>query len=204
MTGSDLITKYELYVDDQSQLSSTESLALANKKYRQVLNFRPWSFLFKTASGTLSTSVPYVALPADFKYLIDNYEDPYSLQPKRVVFVGTDYEPYEVIPYNERRNYRDREGYCYLDMVNSRLYFTSQPTAAESYEFDYIYKPDDLATGTSPVFHSDFHDIIYHGMCADHDIIQQTEKGLAYAPEHLNEYERLLGEMIVQDEQNKK
>ena len=201
MITSEIITNFELFVDDTTELSAQEELSLANKIYRRVLNYRPWEFLKKEATGTLSTSVAYVSLPADFAYMAENNQYTNNsaaidnnASPK-VVFVGTNYNPYQIINFSDRRQYRNQAGYAYIDIVNSRLVFTAQPTAAESYEFDYIHNPADLTTATSPIFPSRFHEIIYHGMASEDYIIQQFDKAKSYVVENQNKYLDYLRDM---------
>lgn len=193
MITSDIISKFNLYVDDGSELSSSEELALAEKIYRKVLDEHEWEFLKKEYSGTASTSVPYIALPSDFKNIAINYTE--DGEPKQVIFFGSTYDVYEVIPFSQRRDYRDQGGYCYIDKRQGRLYFTKQPVEAGAVEFDYIYNPDALTTNTSPVFDSIHHDIVYHGMVMDFYSIEQTEKARAYFSEHMNWYKDFLTRM---------
>jgi hypothetical protein len=204
MTTQEIITAFELYVDDTTELSPTEELALAEKIYREILNDRPWSFLQKEATGSTSTIVPYVALPADFKYLISNnqYAGQFVDQnpSSRVVFV--DEAPYTIINWSERKQYRDQDGYAYLDIPNSRLVFTKQPTVANTYEFDYIYRPDALTLNTSPIFDEDFHAMIYHGMAVEDDITQRFERARSYATENSSKYQEFLADLRFQDAQH--
>jgi hypothetical protein len=182
---------FRVYTDDSSELSSTQELALANRVYKKICRNRPWEFLKKTTTGTTSTSVPYVSLPTRFLYMAENnqsQEVSENITNAKVVFVGTDYDAYNVVNFSDRRKYRDKDGYCYVDLTNSRLVFTKQPTAAESYEFDYIEMPADLTLATSPVFPSDFHDIIGYGMAVDSMIIQLFPKAQSYAAENQTKF----------------
>lgn len=207
MTGTQLITKFELYQDDSSELSTTEELALLNEKYREIWADRTWEFSKKTATGTLSTTLQYVSLPADFVQLIPNagYTQNFALteygQSPTVVFVGSGYAPYPVINWSDRRQYRDQNGYAYLDLPNSRLYMTKQPTSAEAYEFDYKYRPTDIAAGTSPVFPEEFHPLLYLAMAIDDDIIQRFEKARSYALENRAKYNALFNSMALWNSQ---
>jgi hypothetical protein len=65
--------RFQLQIDDSSELSDSESLDLANEVYREIQNDRDWSWLQATHTGTTSTTVPYVALPTDFKKVLPNY-----------------------------------------------------------------------------------------------------------------------------------
>lgn len=198
MTGTELITKFELYIDDMTELSSTEELALLNKIYHKVCDDHAWEFLKSSHSGTTSTTVPYISLPADFGFLTQNhnYTDTTTFESQRpVVFVGTNYTPYEVVSWSDRRQYRNGGNYCWIDIANSRLYFATQPTSAESVEFDYIAIPDDLTTATSPLIPTRFQDILVHGMCIDDFIIQMSDKAKSYKQEHEIEYQKYLNAM---------
>ena len=187
---SHIIQKFELFVGDETELSSAEELDLLQKIYNQVLESHEWEFLKKEASGTVSTSLDYLSAPADFASFIKNYDD------KRVVYIGSNYEPYYVIPYNERRMYRNQSGFVYFDARQDRITFTKQPTVADSYEFDYIYVPSALdTTSSNPVFPVRFWDILYHGMCVDNDIIQMSEKARSYQRENQTRYDQLLSNM---------
>lgn len=201
MLASEIITKFEQYVDDTTELSTTEELALLNKIYQRVCMYRPWEFLKKSATGTLSTSVAYVSLPADFSYFTVNnqYTDnSYPIENNaapKVVFVGTNYEPYQIINYSDRRQYRNQKGFAYVDIANSRLYFTLQPTSADSYEFDYMSLPTTLTASDTPSIPTRFQDIIYHGMASEDYIIQQFDKARSYQLENEAKYNQYLADM---------
>lgn len=69
-----------------------------------------------------------------------------------VVFVGTTFSPYLVIPFSQRNNYRNASNVCYIDIPNQRLVFTLQPTSAQAITYDYIKVAADILIGTSPIF----------------------------------------------------
>lgn len=194
MIASDIISRFELQIDDASELSSDESLALANEIYSDICNDRDWEWLKATATGTTSITVPYIALPSNFKQIIPNKDD------RAVVFVGSDYSEYEVVPFSSRRDYRDQDGFCYLDMVNRRLYFTLQPTAAEAIEYDYITLPTALTTSTEPIVTTDqFGNLVAYGMAAKFNPIEQTDKTVSYQKENRIEYLRILSDLALED-----
>lgn len=207
MTGTEILSRFALYTDDGSELSTTETLALGNEKYREICADRNWEFLKKEASGTLSTSVSYVSLPSDFVHLIPNagYTENFTHeeygQSPTVIFVSSGYTPYPVINWSDRRQYRDREGFAYIDLPNSRLYMTKQPTTAHPYEFDYKFKQDDIEAGTSPLFPEEFHPLIYLAMAIDDDIIQRFEKARSYAVENRAKYNALFNSMALWNSQ---
>lgn len=185
-TVAEIITDFELYFDDGTALSSAEELNLFNKIYFEVCSDRGWEILRKVYSGTTSTTVPYIALPSDFTQLSTNSNYSTSDYPAGtpVVFVGTDYTPYQVVSFADRRQYRTQSNVCYIDIVNSRLYFTTQPTTAQSVEFDYIHIPTALTTSDTPIFPGRFHPLFYHKMLLDQNIIEMSDKAKSYALEN--------------------
>lgn len=199
MTSEQIITGFELQVDDTTELSSTEELAVLNRIYRKILSDRAWEFLKKSHTTTTSSSVPYVSLPSDFQYLTqnNNYTQNGYEASGPVVFVGSTYTPYRVVSWSDRRQYRDQEGYCYIDIVNSRLYFTKQPSSALSIEFDYAYMPSDLTLSDTPVFPERFHDMLIYGMATDDSIIQQSDKAKSYAQENNAKYKAVFDSMCL-------
>lgn len=198
MTGSELITRFELQVDDSTELSSSESLSILNRVYHKVLTDRPWEFLKKAHTGTTVSGQDYIALPSDFQYLSvnSNYTNTSGNEARLpVVFVGPNYDEYKVVSWSDRRQYRDEDNVCYIDIVNSRLYFAKTPTSAKSVEFDYIYMPDDLTTATSPVFPARFHEILVYGMAVDDSVIQQSDKAKSYAGENNQKFMGIMDDM---------
>ncbi len=198
MTTEEIIAKFNLQVDDASELSSEEELDLANDVYTDVANDRDWEWLKKTFTGVTSASVPYIALPADFKkvmpnYAVDNYGD------MSVVFVGAEFSTYKIIPFSSRRDYRNQDGFCYIDIPNQRLVFTLQPTSAKAVEYDYVSIPEALVIDESPIFRSAFHKIISFGMAMKFPSIEQANKATSYANENTREYMKILSDMAVED-----
>lgn len=188
---------FQLQTDDTTELSSTEELAIANRVYRKILNDRPWEFLKKSDTGTIASDGT-IDLPSDFAYLVQNgnYTDSSYIARRPVVFVGSNYSAYNVVSWSDRRQYRNQDGYCYVDLVNSKLVFTSADTVAgQSYEFDYIYNPDDLELATSPVFPARFHELIVYGMQVDDNIIQQSDKAKSYMAENNAKYNDLMKDL---------
>lgn len=185
MTKSELIVKAQLYLDDTSDLSSAEFSDLFDKMYRKVNSYLPWEGTKSEGTGTTSTTVPYVALPSDFLYLTANanYTDSSEYASRPVVFRGTGYTPYEVVSWSDRRQYR-QDSKAYIDFANSRLYFTKQPTVAESVEFDYHAQQTALTDNDSPWFPEEYHDVLYHMMVSDDFIIQQSDKAKSYKSEN--------------------
>jgi len=197
MITSEILSKFELYVDDGTELSSSEELDLANKIYQAVCSYRPWEFLKKTATGSIVSGE--ITLPADFAYMANNFQSTNSsvnteteTAPK-VIFVGTNLDPYRIVNFSDRRQYRN-QSVCYIDPQDSKIKFIVVPTAT-TYEFDYIKIPASLTLSTSPIFPSRFHDIIVHGMAVDDFAIQLFDKARSYASENQVKYNNILKDM---------
>lgn len=192
---ANIIDRYNLQVDDQSQLSTDEELALTNEVYIDICNDRPWEWLKTTFTDVTSTTLSYIDLPANFKeFSLNKYG-------KSVVFVGTAFDEYKVIPFSSRRDYRDMVGFCYVD--GTRLYFTSQPTSVMAIEFDYIKRPADLTLSTEPLVTTDqFGKMIAYGMAAKFTNIEQPSKGKvtsSYQKENQIEYNNMMSNLRMED-----
>lgn len=192
MTKSEIINKAQLYLDDTSELSTEEFSDLFDMKYRDINSRKPWEGTKKEGSDTTSITVPYVALETDFLYLTANanYTTSNAEASRPVIFVGTDYRPYHVVSWSDRRQYRDVEGYAYIDFPNMRLVFTKQPTEAKPVEYDYHGSMTALTDNDEPWFPEEFHPWLFHEMVVDDFIIQQSDKARSYAQENSSMAER--------------
>lgn len=205
MTGTQIITQFELQVNDITELSSAEELSIANRIYRFICNQKSWEWLKKSVSGTMSSDATsyYITPPADFGYICENGNytdisrgDIVGTSSPRVIFIGTAYEPYILVNFSDRRQYRNAVGYAYYDVVNNKIRFTGTP-ASTTYEFDYIHVPDDLTTGTSPIFPARFHEVIVYGMAVEDSILQLSEKAKSYAPENQMKYNSYFADLAL-------
>lgn len=206
MTGAEIIAKFEQYVDDLTELSSTQELELLNKIYQKVCEDRPWEFCKKEKTGTM-TSTTTIAFPSDFSHLLENYnytDNGMSTETNSkpcVVFIssnsGSTYSPFKVVNWSDRRQYLNTNGVCYIDYASSVITFPYAQSSGALYNFDYKSVPTNLTTGTSPVFPARFQDIIYHGMAVDDMVIQLFDKARSYAKENQAMYESYLKQMAL-------
>lgn len=193
MTGQELLNKFHLYTGDQSELSTTDELDLLNKCYDDVMQRRPWEFLKKTASGSISSDATssYITVPTDFRYFsennqkTDNSSTTYNNASPKVIFVGSNYTPYQIVNFSDRRQFLNQSGFAYLSLVDNKIRFTAPPVDS-TYEFDYIKQWDELALDTEPIFPSDFHDMLYQMMAVDSVIINLFDRARSYAVENQN------------------
>ena len=203
MTINQIITGFNLQVSDTTELSNSEEFIVANRVYTKICNNRPWEWLKTSIVGTILSDATsfYITLPNNFAYVTEN--NSYTLNNEsinnntaaKVIFVGDNYNPYQLINYSDRRQYRNKIGYVYLDITNNRLVFTAKPEAL-TYEFDYIKVPPTLITGDTPIFPARFHDIIVYGMAVDDQIIQLSPKASSYAAENQAKYKSCMDDLI--------
>lgn len=198
LTKAQIITKAQLYFDDMSELSTTEYGQLFDKMYNKINTSRPWEGTKKAFSGT-TDGTAYVALPTDFLHLTENnnHTDSSYEAGFPVVFFDTTYTPIKVVSWSDRRRYRESGSHAYIDIVNSRLYFTKTPLTGKAVEFDYFSQMPTLANDESPWFPAEFHDIIYHMMVSDEFMIQQSDKAKSYAAENRAAADQFLEQMIM-------
>jgi hypothetical protein len=191
-TALELIQAFELQVSDVTELSSTEELSLLNSVYQRICADRPWEFLKISVSGSLAGSGDggiYITVPDNFGFFYENaqYTDnnaqDYSVSSPRVIYLGTNLNPYQVINYGDRRQYKGKIGYCYYDIGAGKIYFTGTPTET-TYSMDYIKIPALLLSGDYPIFSGQFHDIIIFAMATDNSIMQLSPKATSYAVEN--------------------
>ena len=170
ITPQTTITAFELYMDDTSELSTDEELLLYKRVFNTIWLDRPWEFAKKVGTGT-TDGTTYIALPSDFASIFNsnNYTD-------------------ETSHWSDRRQYSFQSNVCYVDIVNLRLYFTVAPASGLAVEFDYIYIPTIASVATTiPVplaFENALNKAIFHGMCVDSFIIQQSDKAKSYQSEN--------------------
>jgi hypothetical protein len=209
MKASEIISDiFELYLDDTTELSSDEELALLNRIYKKICRNRPWEFLKKPATGSILSSgtTYYITLPTDFAFLAENNQSTdnsvsvnNNSSPK-VIFVGSAMKPYQVVNFSDRRQYLNKSGFAYVDLANNRIVFTAQPDGS-TYEFDYIKVPTTLTANDEPIFPEDFHPMIGFGMAVDGFIMQLFEKARSYAAENQNKYNDYLRDLAYYNSQ---
>jgi hypothetical protein len=183
MTSSqEIITAFALYFGDETSLSSAEELALLQKKYNEVLQSAEWEFLKKPATGSISGTE--IKQPSDFDRLTTDQN----------IYIGTNYQKFNVVPFTDRLRYRNMRGYFYYDARQGK--FISTYDVNDTYTFDYIYVPPALdLVSSNPVFPVRFYDMLYHAMCIDADIINMSDKARSYASLNKAKYEDILNQM---------
>jgi len=205
MIASEIITNFELQISDITELSTSEEYIVMNRVYQRVCSDRAWEFLKTALTGTLLGSGIdgfYITVPTDFSFFYDNYnwtDNSIAVQLNanpRVIYIGTNKAPYQVVNYSDRYKYLGNGGYCYLDLANNRIVFTGIPIAT-TYFMDYIKFPATLTASDTPVIPNRFQDILVYGMAVENDIVQLSPKAKSYAPENQALYENYLADLAL-------
>lgn len=198
MKTQDIIAKFRTWVDDGSELSAQDELDLLNKVYRLVWTKKAWEFSKKDYSANISGTE--VSLPTDFAYICENasFTDNQTNNlignsTPKIVWVGTTY--YIVINWSDRMQYDGKQGYCYIDIRNKKLKFTTNVSGLCRY--DYVFFPDDLELDDEPLFPAAYHHCLYHLMAADDYVIQQFDKAKSYSEENQARAEYWMEEMAI-------
>jgi len=139
-----------------------------------VLDRRDWQFLRKVGRSTIGDLV-YIqiiyygfTLPDDFKGLVENQ----NTNSSSLYSFFIENREYPIISLGESLN-QIGENY-YLDLSKKAVLFTERNLTGTA-SFEYSHSPADIRLDTSPIFHKDYHPLLYHMMCVDHDIIDNTE-----------------------------
>lgn len=186
-TGTDIIKKFELWTDDQTELSTDEELFLASEKQREILNDNAFEFMRKNATGSFSGGeIDLSTVAPDFKHLMMNYtDDPrYGTPDKVVVYVGG--QPFEVIPM-ALKTQKQGQNVCWVDLVANKIKFAQTGTGG-TFDFDYQYTAPDITANGAPAIPADYALVIVYAMLIDDDIIQKTEKGRSNLKENTMQY----------------
>lgn len=195
-TVAEIITDFELFLDDTTELSTAEEIRLAEKHSQRIANMYPWELLKKSYSSSGSVSATTDSLPTRFSQVIENdqYSENGEYGSGPVVYIGSNYTPWKVVSWSDRRNYRARKGYAWVDLPNSNMVFSEAPN--DTVEYDYIEYPAELTATSDTIWIPDrFAPVLYHSMAADDFVIQQSEKARSYRDEHLANYNMYLKDM---------
>ncbi len=193
LNGEQIIAGFHRYVDDSTELSPAEDLALANKKLHELANDRGWEWCRKTLTATISSDTTFVTLPDDFRFPVEDTEHDLGF----AFYIGE--SVYPIFNYNQRMSHK---GHAYFDFGAKKLYLpTSHITGA--FQLDYYGEPDDLTLETYPPFRGGFHPIIYHMMAVDFEIMERSEKARSYRQENEAAIANYMEDMQYEDAEQK-
>lgn len=209
LTAEDLIEKFELQVDDLTELSTDEELDLLNDKYQDVCSERPWEFLKKNATNLTNgaialdtaTGLYYITMPTDFSLFVENdtYTDnaipiENNAAPKGI-FLGITSNFCQIVNYSDRLRYKGWTNVAWLDLVAKKIFFAGTPADISSYTFDYIYTPDPLEIDDTPAFPNRFRKMLAFAMAVDNEILQRSPAANSQAIQNQAKYDKTMSLM---------
>lgn len=177
MKGEEIITKFELYTDDTTELSTAEELELANDKLRLIYQEKDWEFLRKVFSGTTETDGS-INLPSDFDDLMPNHtsDETDNFPNEKVIYSNDKKTIHKLIPQGTRNHYLNDSSICWINRTTNKIEFGASIGSGASVEFDYKHIPTDITINDTPILPSQFHKMIVFAMLLDDDIIQKTDR----------------------------
>ncbi len=202
LTAAQVITAFELQVSDVTELSSEEELYILNRVYQDLCSLHAWIWLWAKAAGSVSTDSEgtYIPVPDDFDYFLENNRFTENVQEidnnasPKVVFMGSSYSPYQIVNYQDRTQYFQHSGVCYLDPIENKIRFPVAPTET-TYLFDYVKQADDLELTDAPPFPGRFHDILVFGMALQNDVLQLSPTATAATQGNAREWQSTLEDL---------
>jgi len=178
MLTSEIIELFENLIDDSPDADYELDLVCHAKD--AIEGERDWEFLKKIdSSKTWAASDDYTtahALPTDFV-------EPVAL------YVGTEYQPYTPVPFEQRQLYKDSSRRYYIDYANNNLHLCGSTSEAKTLYLCYIYQTDDLTLTTSPVWPARFHKLLAFYMAGVHlGAVDSDDIAARLAPNNKVEY----------------
>lgn len=204
-TVADIISKFELQVGDTTELSDDDELDLAQQAIDDLYNDRPWEFLRKNTTGTAVTDangVTTIVVPTDFKYFSTNHQmtanndDLDDNQERKVVYMGSQYTPFLVVNFSDRRRYFKQAGYCWYDPSTQTITFSVTPlTDTLNYDFDYIYIPPAVSLLSVLPFPAEYWWTIVYAMAVSDVALQLFDRAKSYAAENEAKRQKFLSDL---------
>lgn len=208
LTVQEIIEKFELQVNDLTELASQEELDLLNDKIQDVALEHVFESLKKNATGALAldatTGLYYITKPTDFSIFVENNNYTENNvnndidQAAKVIFVGANRQPFRIVNYSDRMQYRNTSGVCWLDLTVDKIFFPVAPSDTSYYSFDYTMVPPvlTLTTDKPTWIPNRFRKMLWFAMATDNEILQLSSKANSYAADNRAKYQDTLEKMI--------
>lgn len=189
MLASEMITKFENLVDDES-LDGDFVLQLLNDAKNEIEGDRIWEqlkYLDSSQTRTIGdTSANTKALPTRLALPIQLY-------------VGQEDEPYSLINFEDQIKDRSNTKAFFIDLANNVFAFTGTAGKTDTIYFFHTKYTADLGTSDTWVFPSRFHSIIPLKMAQMYYAVDGGEKARAWDDRWAKYYQNLYNLMIQWD-----
>lgn len=169
MTGAETITKFINMVDDV--IDSDFAYQLLNDAKDLIEGERIWEQLKAVDSSQTATqgetqSTTH-ALPTRFALPIK-------------LMVGDDYQPYDLINFEDQRNYRDNSRGFFIDQANGTYALTGTVGKTATIYLYHTKYSADITSGTSWAFPSRFHTLLPYKMAQIYYAADAGEKSRSW------------------------
>ena len=170
MTGEQIVTKFRNMVNDQ--LDGDFEYQLLNDAKNDIEAEQAWEVLkYIDSSQTANTGDDITvthSLPSNFAY-------PLSL------YVGLDYMPYTLVPFDDQRKYRDMTRAFIINSAAGNYALTGIQGQGGTIYFSHIKFSDDIEANTSwTAFPARFHDILALKMAQNYYAANGGEKARSW------------------------
>lgn len=158
-TLSQLVTRAEQRWRDTSNaiLTSAEWESYGNEAYRRILGLTDWPFLETTNDVSISTGVRSGSLPSDTATVLEVYDKTNDNRVEPEGYGGHGWNIADEDDTGTIELYRQ---------TDTSLFVFPAPDSSVTLEVTHTVYPGDLASGDSPVFPSQYHDLLLEGMMA--------------------------------------
>jgi len=189
MTGSQIITKFRNLVNDQ--LEGDFEYQLLNDAKNEIEQLATWEVLkYMDSSQTATqgqTSSTTHALPSNFNAPI-------------ALYVGSDYQPYTLVAFEDQRLYRDFTRGWFINSASSTYSLTGTVGATNTIYLLHTKYSDDIAAGTTwAAFPARFHDILALHMARMYYTANSGEKARSWDDRLEKYYTGTLNQMRMWD-----
>lgn len=189
MTGAEIITKFRNYVNDS--LEGDFEYQLLNDAKNEIEQLTTWEVLKYMDS---SASVAVGDTIATTHALPSNFNTPIAL------FVGTDYQPYNLISFEDQRLYRDFTRGWVINAASNTYSLTGTAGTANTIYLIHTKYSDDITASTSwTAFPARFHDILAIYMAKIYYTANAGEKARAWDDRLEKLYTGTLNQMKMWD-----
>jgi hypothetical protein len=189
MTGSQIVTKFRNYVNDS--LEGDFEYQLLNDAKNEIEQLVTWEVLkYMDSTQTVNSGDTISTTHA----LPSNFNAPIAL------FVGSDYQPYNLISFEDQRLYRDFTRGWIINAASSTYALTGTAGVTNTIYLVHTKYSDDIAAGTSwSAFPARFHDILPIYMAKIYYTANAGEKGRAWDDRLEKMYTDMLKQMQMWD-----
>lgn len=205
----EVITKFELFTDDTTELSTDEEISVGNTALIAISKEQPWEFLRTEFNGVVGSDGA-VAVPADFVHFMNNWSDDNTsdIPTTKVVFVGGIRTPCFIIPRGGRNNLdRSANGVyggrnvCWFNNTTRKIEFaTGVAPVGAAVSFDYSAFITEITDVNDEIALPNGHsDLLVYSMLITDEFIQKFPSARSQVQGWATLYQQALSRLKAED-----